>query len=98
MIMEKILFLKQKELVALGTKHCREAGAAFDVCYLDVDEKDGAETLVYDLGNGKDVKRPLVDIIPYLNKTFSVEVNHYDVLELGDLGDGFAFFLKFAGN
>lgn len=92
--MEKILFLKLDELVELGTKFSVEAGLAVETCHLDVDEDTGVETFVYELGNGEEKKSPLVDVIPFLNHTYSVEISRYDVLEVGEFGDGYAFFLK----
>ncbi|MFF2531315.1 hypothetical protein ACFVS2_20645 [Brevibacillus sp. NPDC058079] len=45
-------------------------------------------------GDGETDDVPLTNFISQLNEYYQIHIKSYDVIEVGDIGDGFAFFYK----
>ncbi|MBP1309226.1 hypothetical protein JOD82_002246 [Paenibacillus sp. 1182] len=91
--MMKMLFLSPSEL-SLKLKHVieKKEGTTLD-CEVGYSEKlqtDVAE-ITY-LQMTKEV--PLQHFVTDLNREFEVEILSYDVIEVGDFGEGFAFTIR----
>lgn len=89
----KFEFQKKDELGDLITKIMNTETSHID-CIVDYSEdlhEDCVE--VYENGELKETIE-MKDMLEVLSKHFGEEIISYDVIEVGDLGEGFAFFFK----
>lgn len=85
--MVKILFLKSGEVEKEINKTAR-IGQTFEMSVDEVESKD-----ILNVIENKEVTNtlPIETIFPILEKVHNVKILSYDVYEVGDHGEGFAF-------
>ncbi|WCF11492.1 hypothetical protein NDS46_31540 (plasmid) [Paenibacillus thiaminolyticus] len=97
--MMKLLFLTPVELAETLTEVLRrERNNANVICQVGYSEEQGADVaFISYTNNTEDTKPeevPLTNFLKHLNEFYQVCIQSYDVYEVGDEGEGFAFQIK----
>lgn len=90
--MIKLLFLVQSELEEAVSEIIKQKQGKSVKCCVDYSETFQAD--VVKLQSSNEQKEILIkDLLNDLSNWFDVNITSYDVFEIGDYGEGFAFFI-----
>jgi hypothetical protein len=89
----KLLFLTPSELSDAVSEIVEKENGERLECSVGFSEE--METDVVTIGKHEEGKEvPIAQFVPQLNEHFQVNIESYDVIEVGDYGEGFAFVIK----
>lgn len=91
--MLKMCFLKTKELEGVLNKGLSNKKGVSTLCNIVVNE-DISDEYVKIVHNDIVENLYLEDLFEVLEHELKIKIINYDVIEVGDYGDGFVFFLK----
>lgn len=86
----KILFLKSNEIETEMNKVAK-VGQTYEV---SVDDNTGKDVLLVVENNSVVETLPIENVFPVLERVHNTKIKSYDVYEVGDFGDGFAFSIE----
>ncbi|WCF11546.1 hypothetical protein NDS46_31815 (plasmid) [Paenibacillus thiaminolyticus] len=88
----KLAFYKQKELNELLNEMINTSMESELTCRVSYSEEIQSDAVnIFVDGQFKETI-DLWDILSQISKYLNVNITHYDVIEVGDAGEGFAFF------
>ncbi|HCL4479977.1 TPA: hypothetical protein N2D99_002044 [Clostridium botulinum] len=91
--MAEITFLKKKELEQILGEALTNIKKSPTICSIVINEDNNDEYVQIEY-NGILDRQPLEDLFDILEKELKIKIQRYDVMEVGDYGDGFVFLNK----
>lgn len=89
----KLLFLTAYELEEVAEKIMSNESKELIVCETGFSEEQDTDVIRVKMNeSSEDI--PVTGFLSRLNQYFGVDIQEYDVYEVGDFGEGFAFAIK----
>lgn len=87
----KLAFFKPQELRNL-LREMMNADDTSAICNITFSEEMGCDVVEIYKDNNRVKTIPIQELLPKLSEHLNVSITNYDVIEVGDYGEGFAFF------